>query len=234
MAPVIEWIRPGVGFTREAAASFRRAEASWGPIRCNSTYRDYDHQLGMWEAWEAYRTGRGPHPGHSRALHPDESMHCRGLAADTDLWTVPGFIGHMAEHGWIRTAAWDPTERHHFEYQSWRDQYRAAPAGGTSTPIAEEWDEMATKEEIKDALREVLAEKARPNADYSLVRLADRPEVFLSVNRETLRWIRNERELELIRYTLRGVGAPAADRPVEVVGDLPPYGTIIGDKPAGY
>jgi hypothetical protein len=76
--------------------------------------------------------------------------------------------------------------------------------------------------------------RQKPSADYSLVRLSDRPEVFLSVNRESLRWIKDERELELIRYTLRGVGAPAADRPVEVIGDLPAYGTIIGDRPAGY
>lgn len=88
----------------------------------------------------------------------------------------------------------------------------------------------------RDKLDKILAAVSAPapSADYSLVRLADRPEVFLSVNRETVRWIKNERELELIRYTLRGVGAPAADRPVEVVGDLPPYGVIIGDRPDGY
>lgn len=128
-APIIEWVREGVGFTPAAAASFRRAEASWGSrIRCNSTYRDYGLQLSMWQAWTAWTEGRGPKPNHSRALHPDESVHCRGEALDTDLWSVPGFIAHMAAHGWIRTAAWDPTEQHHFEYQEWRDEHRFEPA----------------------------------------------------------------------------------------------------------
>jgi hypothetical protein len=153
-APVIETIRPGVQFTPDAAASFRRAEAAWGkPIRCNSTYRNYGLQLTMWQAWTAWTEGRGPKPDHSRALHPDSSVHCQGRALDTPDWTVQGFIAHMAEHGWIRTAASDPTEQHHFEYQWWRDQHRNEPAlaGGGATPIPKEWDEMASKEDF-DAL----------------------------------------------------------------------------------
>ena len=77
-APVIETVRAGVQFTPAAAASFRRAEAGWqaktgNGIRCNSTYRDYGKQLSMWVNWNAYVAGRGPHPGHSRAVHPDAS-----------------------------------------------------------------------------------------------------------------------------------------------------------------
>jgi hypothetical protein len=103
------------------------------------------------------------------------------------------------------------------------------------TPTSPEEDDMFSDEDRKKLDELWGASKAqKPSADYSLVRLSDRPEVFLSVNRESLRWIKDERELELIRYTLRGVGAPAADRPVEVIGDLPAYGTIIGDRPAGY
>jgi hypothetical protein len=111
----------------------------------------------------------------------------------------------------------------------------ASSAGSISTPFPDspEEDDM-----FSDADRAVLAdvkkavEAQRPAADYSLVRLSDKPEVFISTNRETLRWVKTERELELVRYTLDGVGAPAAKRPVEVVGDLPPYGTIIGERPA--
>lgn len=152
-APIIETIRPGVQFTPAAAASFRRAEASWRAktgrqfIDCNSTYRDYNTQLRMYNDWNAYVAGRGPKPNHSRAIHPDASIHCRGEALDSDDWVIPGFIAHMAHHGWIRTAASDPTERHHFEYQSWRDNHRNETALADDE-IPKEWDEMATKEEI--------------------------------------------------------------------------------------
>lgn len=136
-APVIVWIRPGVGFAPDAAASFRRAEADLGrDIRCNSTYRDWDLQLRMYYAWEAYAAGRGPYPGHSRAIHPKNSRHTTGLGLDSPEWVSTSFVAFMAERGWIRTAASDPTERHHFEYQWWRDKHRNRPApsgAGSST-----------------------------------------------------------------------------------------------------
>jgi hypothetical protein len=135
-APVIETVRAGVQFTPAAAASFRRLEARLGRrVDVNSTYRDYAKQMSMYNAWNAYASGRGPYPGHSRAIHPDMSVHCRGMALDSDDWTTPGFNTVAAEYGWIRTAANDPTERHHFEYQSWNDKHRfePAPAGITST-----------------------------------------------------------------------------------------------------
>src|SRR3546814_65922 len=135
-APVIEAVRPGVQLAPAAAASFRRLEARLGrPADVNRTYADYNTQMRMYLAWQAYVTGNGPHPGHSRALHPDQSMHCRGLAWDTDDWRTPGFITLAAEYGWIRTAASDPTEQHHFEYQSWRDQHRNDLAGGGAQPL---------------------------------------------------------------------------------------------------
>jgi len=157
-APVVETVRAGVQFTPAAAASFRRAEAGWrektgSGIGCNSTYRDYGLQMSMWQAWEAWVQGRGPKPNHSRAVHPDASRHTTGLALDTNLWTQPGFVAHMERHGWVRTAAWDPTELHHFEYQSWRDQHRNDPApgfaGGGAAPIEEE-DDMAYIANVKN------------------------------------------------------------------------------------
>lgn len=151
-APTILWIRAGVGFTAAAAASFSRAEASWGRrIDCNSSYRDYYTQLSMYLAWNAYVAGTGPYPGHSRAIHPDYSKHCQGLALDSDDWQTPGFIAHMADHGWIRTAASDPTERHHFEYQSWRDNHRNEPAGSGGT----EFEMPLTSDEIQAVAKAV-------------------------------------------------------------------------------
>ncbi|WP_295824197.1 hypothetical protein [uncultured Microbacterium sp.] len=129
--PVIEWLRPGVGYEPAAAASMRRLEKRLGREHdCNSSYRDYSEQKRMFDAWTRYvNSGYDLRykPNHSRALNPDDSMHCRGLADDSDDWTTPGYIDLAAEYGWVRTAAWDPTERHHFEYQWRKDQHRDDP-----------------------------------------------------------------------------------------------------------
>jgi hypothetical protein len=136
-APVVETIRPGVQFTPPASASFRRLEARLGRrVDVNSTYRDWDTQMGMYNAWNAYVAGRGPKPPHSRAIHPSVSIHCQGNALDSDDWRTPGFNALAAEYGWIRTAAGDPTEQHHFEYQVWNDKHRneGVPAGSVTLP----------------------------------------------------------------------------------------------------
>jgi hypothetical protein len=154
MTPVIVEARPGVYLAADAAASFRRAEADWGsPIGCNSSYRDYGLQLTMWQAWTAWTEGWGPKPNHSRPLHPDHSKHCLGLALDTPDWWRPGFLAHMADHGWIQILPNDPTERHHLEYQWWRDNHRnrPAPAGDSATPFPQE-DPMPTVEDIAKAV----------------------------------------------------------------------------------
>lgn len=171
-APSIVWLRPGVGYVEAAAASMARLESAfhrrYGRQRTsNSTYRDYGKQLKMWRDWTAWEQGRGPKPNHSRALHPDESMHCRGLADDTNEWTTPGYIALAADHGWIRTAAWDPTERHHFEYQERRDNHRHEgwPAGTGSTPFPrpdeEEEEEEMTPEQMKEVKEHITHEVNR-------------------------------------------------------------------------
>jgi hypothetical protein len=151
-APSITWVRAGVGFEPAAAASFRRAEASWGsPIGVNSSYREYLKQLSMWAAYQDYIAGRGPYPGHGFALHPDASMHCRGLAFDSDDWTRPGFVEHMAEHGWIRTAL-HIEEWWHFDRQPWRDKHINDPAPAYSGGVPFEEEDMPTAEEIAKAV----------------------------------------------------------------------------------
>lgn len=149
MAPIIITLRAGVAFSPEAALSWMRGEADLGrQIQTNSTYRDWIKQLGMYLAWNAYVAGRGPYPGHSMAIHPDLSKHCLGLAADSNEWVSDWFNNFMAERGWIRTAASNPTERHHYEYQIWRDQHLNRPAGaGGFEPIEIE------EEEDEDAMR---------------------------------------------------------------------------------
>lgn len=152
MAPTIEWIAPDIGFTPDAAASFRRLTARLGRRPdVNSTYRDWDLQMSMYLNWKAYEEGRGPWPGHSRAIHPSLSRHTSGLALDSDDWMTPGFNELAAEYGWIRTAANDPTERHHFEYQSWNDQHRNEPA-----PSGEDEDMTPEQDRRLSALYQAL------------------------------------------------------------------------------
>lgn len=169
-APAVVTIRPGVQFVSSAADSFQRFENRLGrPVDVNSTYRDYDVQLGMYNAWMRYVNSgynQAYKPNHSRALHPDYSKHCQGLALDSDDWLTPGFIDLAAEYGWVRTAANDPTEQHHFEYQWWNDQHRNEPVK------PKEWDEMATQEQMEAAFRnvvknEVAAEVAKAVENYS-------------------------------------------------------------------
>lgn len=186
-APAIVWIRDNVGFVIEAAKSFARLERELGRrADVNRTYADYNTQLRMYNNWNRYvNSGYNPayYPGHSRALHPDYSMHCKGLAWDSDDWATPGFNALAARHGWIRTAANDPTERHHFEYQWWMDQHRFEPAPGFDnvTPIptvpTEEEELMGAKEDIiknQNAVLDTLLKALRREERYRRVSTQDR------------------------------------------------------------
>ena len=119
---VIVTVRPGVQFTPDAANAFQRAEAQVQAERgrnidVNSTYRDWNLQLGMFNAWQAYLAG-GPYPGHSKALHPDDPLafHTKGTALDSDDWTDARIVQILAENGFIRNRLYVPNEKHHFEY----------------------------------------------------------------------------------------------------------------------
>lgn len=183
MAPTIEWLRPGVGYQPAAARSMRRLEARLGRAHdCNSSYRDYDEQMQMYNAWNRYvNSGYDSRykPNHSRALHPDKSVHCMGLADDSDDWTTPGYIDLAAEHGWIRTAANDPTERHHFEYQVWNDQHRndPTPAAISGTPFEEDDmyndDDRRRDERVANFINKLdpIVMNGEPGVDLSRARL---------------------------------------------------------------
>lgn len=130
----IEKIREGVEFVPDAAAAFRRAEAQvraeFGRgIDVNSTYRSWDTQMSMYNAWNAYVGGWGPYPGHSKAVHPSESFHVSGLALDSDDWTNARIVQILAENGFIRNRLYVPGENHHFEYIRSEDKNYGQPAG---------------------------------------------------------------------------------------------------------
>lgn len=139
---VIETVRPGVQFTPEAAAAFRRAEArvraEFGRnIDVNSTWRNWDLQLSMYNAWQSFITGRGPYPGHSKALHPADPLafHTKGTALDSDDWVNPRIVAILAENGFIRNRLYVPNERHHFEYIRASDKNYGRPASSGAVVI---------------------------------------------------------------------------------------------------
>lgn len=102
-------------------------KAAGRQIDVNSSYRDWNVQYKLWQAWVAYESGRGPWA--PRALHPDQSMHCRGLAFDTD---DSALVRSMSDHGWRFTASDEPW---HAEYQSWNDKRVGEGAGGGAVPL---------------------------------------------------------------------------------------------------
>lgn len=130
---VIEKVRPGVEFTPDAAAAFRRAEAQVQRefsrnIDVNSTYRSWATQLKMYNDWNAYVAGRGPYPSHSKAVHPSESFHVQGVALDSDDWVNTRIRAILAENGFIRNRLSVPGENHHFEYIRAQDKNYGVPA----------------------------------------------------------------------------------------------------------
>lgn len=149
---VIETIRPGVQFVPDAAAAFRRADAQvraeFGRgIDVNSTYRSWADQMVMFVNWGRYVAGKGPYPGHSKAVHPSESYHVAGVALDSDDWRIPRIVAILAENGFIRNRLHVPNENHHFEWLRNRDQNFGKPIGGSAastSSVPEEDDDMLT------------------------------------------------------------------------------------------
>lgn len=139
---VIVTVRPGVQFTPDAAAAFMRADArvvaEYGRhIGVNSTYRSWSDQMIMFVNWGKYVSGKGPHPGHSKAVHPSESFHVQGVALDSDDWRVPGIVSILADNGFIRNRLHVPNENHHFEWIRSRDNHYGEPilaGGATAAP----------------------------------------------------------------------------------------------------
>lgn len=130
-------IRAGVQFTPDAANAFTRADAQvrreFGRgIDVNSTYRSWDKQMLMFVNWNKYVAGKGPYPGHSKAVHPSESFHVSGLALDSDDWRIPRIVQILAENGFIRNRLYVPNEQHHFEYIRSRDKNYSKPSGKPS------------------------------------------------------------------------------------------------------
>lgn len=121
-----------------AAASVHRIDRQLGRLAdVNDAGRSPEQANANRDAWEAYRDGRGPKAPY--ALGADESVHCRGLAVDSDDWYDPASAAVWRENGWTQTARYadDRDEPWHGEYSANLDQHITDP---TPTPTPKELD----------------------------------------------------------------------------------------------
>lgn len=113
--------------------------------------------------------------------------------ASDEQWGIALGVTNVAE--WTRRRAGVLT------YLGWSNTYgdntasiaagsSGAASGENSNIELKEWDEMATREDVKSALREVLAEQARLG-QYSLVPILDDGNIYL-VNNENQKRVRVE------------------------------------------
>lgn len=155
--------------TPQCQWSIHRIDAQLGRyLDINSAWRDPQEQERFYTAYRAYVNGNGPWA--PIALPPEQSVHCKGEAIDTDDNNA-SMTRILNDNGWFHTVFRDGklVEPWHYEYDYKRDKYfGGTPAsGGEATPLPQEWDEMATKQEIKDALSEVIS--ARPATSDTVI-----------------------------------------------------------------
>ena len=167
-------LRPGVTFAPAAAASWARMEADRGrPLDVNRSYASWDEQMEKYEAYQAYRAGRGPWA--PLALHPSQSWHCIGRAADTD---DDEWIRAHPQYGWRFVVL---SEKWHAQHYPELDLTRNRPASGDNTtplvtPRKDEedmlfitykdaaGDRLYVRVGFDDAIRETKAEAVAWNA----------------------------------------------------------------------
>lgn len=153
---------------RSTAEAIWRIDADLGrPADVNEAWRSPEQanaNRARWLAYERYLNGGPWAPKAPYALGAEDSVHCSGEAADSDDWYDPAAAIAWRRHGFRQTARYPGTARD----EPWHGEHRrewelpgAQPAAVTATPIPKEWDEMASKDEIKDAVREVVREVNR-------------------------------------------------------------------------
>lgn len=140
----------GRGWLEEAAAaSIARVDRQIGHRQqVTEAGRTWEQQKKHWDIYQR--------DGKPIALHPDTpSIHQLGAAIDTN----ERHTAILNDHGWFHTVYRNGqlVEPWHYEYFANRDNHRGgSPAGGNATPIQKEWDEMATRQDIKEVVAEVV------------------------------------------------------------------------------
>ncbi|WP_309105015.1 hypothetical protein [Microbacterium sp.] len=125
------------------AASLRRVDAEvraliGRDLDINSAWRDPATQQKLREAYEHYlRYGA---PWAPIALEPDDSVHCKGGAIDTDDHRDPRIVRILNRHGWRQTVYRNGrlVEEWHFERFANRDQHRFDPDPAATDPEEED------------------------------------------------------------------------------------------------
>lgn len=113
-----------------AAASLRRIDRQLGRLAdINEAGRSPEKADENYRAWIAYSTGKGPKAAY--ALPASKSVHCIGLAADSDDWYNAEAAAIWRDNGWVQTALYpnDPkrNEPWHGEYRIARDNHLHDP-----------------------------------------------------------------------------------------------------------
>ena len=226
--------------------------------------RTYAKQLYLWQNRNRPGFNPAWHPDDARAYHLSGRAVDVGSQVGFVLtlvsiafYKLSGLYGFRAT---VKGEPWHFEWRLEWVSPAIRAMVGTTPAAGPATPIpippVSEEDDMFTDAHarqlsdlvamlaldkgpageggIRQTLNVIYGHIAAQAGRFALVRKDGRAEVFLSVDRQELRWIKSEESLKDQRYTLRTLGASNADDPVQVVKNLDAYGTIIGDKPAGY
>lgn len=149
----------------DTAAAIFRIDAELGrPADINEAWRSPEQanaNRARWLAYERYLNG-GPYaPKAPYALGAEDSVHCDGEAVDSDDWYDPAAAAVWRRNGFRQTARYPGTARDepwHGEHRpEWDENYgRGVAAGGNATQIPKEWDEMVSKDELTDVVRNVV------------------------------------------------------------------------------
>lgn len=142
---------------RSTAEAIWRIDSDLGrPADVNEAWRSPEQanaNRARWLAYERYLKGGPWAPKAPYALGADESVHCGGTAVDSDDWYIPAAAAVWRRHGFRQTARYPGTARDEPWHGERRDEWEepgARTAGTEATLIIpKEWDEMATREEVR-------------------------------------------------------------------------------------
>lgn len=125
--------------TLQCVWSIHRIDKQLGRLLdINSAWRDPREQETFYTAYRNYVNGNGPWA--PIALPPEQSVHCKGEAIDTDDNNA-SMTRILNNNGWFHTVFRNGklVEPWHYEYDYKRDKYFGAiPAGNDSTPFEED------------------------------------------------------------------------------------------------
>lgn len=138
--------------TPQCVWSIHRIDAQLGRyLDINSAWRDPQEQERLYTAYRSYVNGNGPWA--PIALPPEQSVHCKGEAIDTDDNNA-AMTRILNDNGWFHTVFRNGVlvEPWHYEYDYKRDKFyggQPAGSGSGSTPIEED-DMYSDKDRERD------------------------------------------------------------------------------------